>query len=55
MSHASWQLTKKTLVQVYIVLIRSVMDYSAILMPVICEILDNRQLMTCFETNELIK
>ena len=31
------------------------MDYSAILMPVICEILDNGQLMTCFETDELIK
>ena len=55
MSHTSWQLTKETLIQVYNVLIRSVMDYSAILMPVICEILDNRQLMTCFETDELIK
>jgi hypothetical protein len=42
MSHKSWQLKKETLIQVYNVLIRSVMDYSAILMPVISETFKNK-------------
>jgi len=44
-SHKSWQLTIETLLQVYNVLIRSVMDYSAILMPVICETYKNKLLV----------
>ena len=35
LSHKSWCLTKETLVQVYNVLIRSVLEYSAILAPAI--------------------
>jgi len=50
-SHKSWQLTKETLLQVYNVLIRSVMDYSAILMPVICE--TNKNKLQVIQNNAL--
>ncbi len=50
-SHKSWQLTNETLLQVYNVLIRSVMDYSAILMPVICE--TNKNKLQVIQNNAL--
>jgi hypothetical protein len=35
LSHKSWLLSEKTLIQIYNVLIRSIIDYSAILSPII--------------------
>ena len=35
LSHKSWLLNEKTLIQIYNVLIRSIIDYSAILSPII--------------------
>ncbi len=35
LSHKSWLLNEKTLIQFYNVLIRSIIDYSAILSPTI--------------------
>ncbi len=62
MSHTSWQLTKETLVQVYNLLIRSVMDYSAILMPVICDtskkklqVIQNNALRAILKKPKIIK
>ena len=35
LAYKTWQLTKQTLIQIYNVLIRSVIEYSAIIAPII--------------------
>ena len=37
LSHNSWKLSQKSLINIYYTLIRSVIDYSAIISPAICK------------------
>lgn len=50
-SHKSWQLTIKTQIQIYNVLIRSIIEYSAILAPVISK--TNNNLLQIIQNNAL--
>jgi hypothetical protein len=51
LSHKSWLLNEKTLIQIYNVLIRSIIDYSAILSPIISK--TNLNILQIIQNNAL--
>ena len=60
LSHSSWKLSVKSLVNIYYTLIRSVIDYSAIISPVICktnfnhlQIIQNNALRTILHVKKI--
>ena len=60
LSHKSWKLSKKTLLQIYTTLIRSVIEYSAIIAPVInktnfkhIQIIQNNALRTILHVKKI--